>query len=477
MPVAVRSDVPLYEQVADKIARQIERGALRPGERVPSVRQLKVKLGVSLSTVLQAYLTLEGKGLIEARPQSGYYVRLTPMEFPAEPNISTPRLTATAVDVGELALQVHESNVNPNIIPLGAACPSKELLPTKKLNRTLRAVSRRPEGETNRYESTAGNIELRRQIARRSLDLGCNFTPDEIVVTAGCTEAMNICLRAVTKPGDTVVVESPTYFGLLQILEALGLKALEVATDPRTGICPDALEAALRKQRVAAVFLQPNFQNPLGCTIPEKYKIAILRILSKRGIPLIEDDIYGDVGFESRPKTMKALDQDGSVLLCSSFSKTLSPGFRIGWAVPGRYLQEVRRLKLTNSISTATLPQMAIAEMLSSGGYDHFLRKVRRTYGSQMQLMIQAARKYFPEGTKVTRPKGGTVLWVEFPPQIDALELYQRALQKNISIVPGPLFSPKRQFRQCIRLNCGNPFTDRIEQAMITLGQIASRMM
>lgn len=468
----------LYEDVASRIAGQIDKGALRPGDRVPSVRKLKATLGVSLSTVLQAYLTLENKGLIEARPQSGFYVRLHPRELPMEPAMSAPSTMATRVDIGELALQVHENNVKPGIVPLGAAAPSTDLLPTKKLYSILRAVTRRQGKEGDRYETSAGNLELRRQIARRSLDQGCNLTPDEIVVTVGCSEALNLCLRAVTKPGDTVAVESPTYFGFLQILEALNLKAVEIPTDPRNGICPESLETAIRKKRIAALLIQGSFQNPLGACIPEQNKKALVQLLANQKVPLIEDDIYGDLFFEgARPKTLKAFDRTGNVLLCSSFSKTLSPGFRIGWTVPGRFLPQVRRLKLTNSISTASLPQLAIAEMLSTGGYDHFLRRARKMYEAQMQMMIRSARRYFPEGTRVTRPKGGTVLWVEFPEGVDSLELYQRALQKNISIVPGPLFSPKRQFNQCIRLNCGNPWSEKIEEAMITLGQIAGRML
>lgn len=466
----------LYEEVASRIAGQIDRGVLKPGDRLPSVRRLKTNLRVSLATVLQAYSTLENKGLIEARPQSGYYVRLHQRELPQEPAISAPSAAATRVDIADLALQVHELNLDPRVVPLGAATPSPDLLPTKKLYSILRAVTRRDEVESNRYEPASGNVELRRQIARRSTDYGCQFNPDEILVTSGCSEALNLSLRAVTKPGDTVAVESPTYFGFLQMLETLNLKAVEVATDPGQGICVDALESQIRKSRVAVVVLQGNFQNPLGASIPEDKKRHIVRLLAQTEIPLIEDDIYGDLffGFE-RPKAMKSFDRDGNVLLCSSFSKTLSPGFRIGWSVPGRYHAQVRRLKLTNSISTATLPQLTIAEMLSSGGYDRYLRRARQTYQVQMQIMTQAVKKYFPRGTKVTRPGGGTVLWVEFPQGVDSLELYRKALQRNISIVPGPLFSPKRQFGQCIRLNCAHPWSDRMEDAMATIGQLAAR--
>ena len=468
----------LYEQVAEKIAKQIDKGTLKPGERVPSVRKLNAQLGVSVSTVLQSYFLLEDKGLIESRPQSGFYVRLRPRELPPEPKMSSPSSSATKVDIAELALEVHEALMDPGIIPLGGATPGDDLLPTRKLYRLLGSVARKHEALSNRYDSPQGNLELRRQIARRSIDWGGSVSPEEVVTTVGCTEALNLCLRAVTRPGDTVVVESPVYFGFLQILEGLNLKALEIPTHPREGICLDALELALGKHKVAAVFISANFQNPLGSCMPEKNKKIVVDMLAERAIPLLEDDVYGDLYFErTRPKALKAFDRDGTVLLCSSFSKTLSPGFRIGWTVPGKYLNQVRRLKLTNSISTATLPQMAIAEMLGSGGYDHYLRRIRKAYASQVQMMTQAVRKYFPEGTKTTRPLGGTMLWVEFPQGIDSIELYRKALEKRISIVPGPLFSPKRQYTQCIRLNCGHLWSEEIEEAMITLGHMTMKML
>ncbi len=467
----------LYEQVADDIARLIEKGTFRPGERVPSVRKLNVKMGVSMSTVLQAYVLLEDRGLIEARPQSGYYVRLHPRELPPEPRTSKPPLAACNVDVSMLAAEVHEAAMNPDNVPLGAATGSPELLPSHKLNRLLALIARRSVLTTNLYDSPQGNRELRHQIARRSLDWGCHLTSEEIVTTFGCTEALNLCLRAVTKPGDTVAVESPIYFGFLQMLESLQLKALEIPTHPRDGMSLEALERMLRRKKIAACFVSANFQNPLGGCMPDKNKKALVEMLSRRSIPLLEDDVFGDLYFGAdRPKAVKAFDRNGWVLLCSSFSKTISPGFRVGWTAPGRFLDQVRRLKLTNSISTATLPQMAIAEMMLNGGYERHLRHLRKIYAGQVQFMSQALCKYFPEGTKITRPMGGHVLWVEMPKSVDSLELYRRALEKNISVVPGPLFSPKRHFRNFIRLNCGYPWSERIERALITLGQIAAKM-
>jgi DNA-binding transcriptional MocR family regulator len=255
------------------------------------------------------------------------------------------------------------------------------------------------------------------------------------------------------------------------------LRALEIPTHPREGMSLEGLEQAVRRQKIAACFVAANFQNPLGGCMPDRNKKDLVDILSRRDIPLIEDDVYGDLHFgPERPHAVKAFDKHDSVLLCSSFSKTISPGFRVGWTAPGRFLEQVRRLKLTNSISTATLLQMTIAEMLHNGGYDRYLRSLRKTYAKQVQLMSQGICKYFPEGTKITRPMGGHVLWVELPKTVDSLELYRRAVEKSISVVPGPLFSSKQHYRNFIRLNCGYPWTERIERALITLGQIAAKL-
>jgi DNA-binding transcriptional MocR family regulator len=466
----------LYEQMADKLATMIAQGTLRPGDRVPSVRGLSKKQGVSVSTVLQAYMVLENRGLIEARPQSGFYVRHRFRALPAEPAKTAPSATASRVSVNELVTEFLRAVRDPQIVSLGAGCASAELFPTEKLNRVMASVARRSGAAGNQYDFAAGNPELRREVARRSLDWGCALSSEDIITTCGCMEALNLCLRAVAKPGDTVAVESPTFFGVLQMIGSLGMKALELPTYPRHGVCLDETEAALRRHKVAAVLLTPNYQNPLGACMPDEKKTRLIEILGRREIPLIEDDLFGDLPHEgNRPKVAKAFDKKGLVLLCSSYSKTLCPGYRVGWTAPGRFRDEVERLKFTNTIASPVLPQLAVAEFLRNGGYDHYLRRVRRSFAHQVRVMIDAVTKYFPEGTKVTRPTGGFLLWVEFPKWVDSLRLYRVALNRKISITPGPLFSPKQGYRNFIRLSCGQVWSDEIEQAVITLGKLAEK--
>jgi DNA-binding transcriptional MocR family regulator len=466
----------LYEQVVDRIAGLIGRGTLRPGERIPSIRRLSTQLGVSVSTVLQAYFLLEDRGFIEARPQSGFYVRLRLRELPPEPKPSNPQPSATRVGVADLVAKVLQAAGNADIFPLGAAVPSPDLLPTNQLNRFMAWVARHQGLQGVSYDFPPGNESLRRQVARRSLDWGCSLSPDDIVTTCGAMEALNLCLRAVAKPGDTIAIESPTFYGILQAIESLGMKALEIPTHPREGIDLEALGRALKKNKVKACLLVPNFNNPLGCCMSDKNKKQLVEMMNRREIPLIEDDIYGDIYFGAvRPKVAKALDKEGMVLLCSSFSKTIAPGYRVGWTAPGRFKLQVEHLKSMNTIATATLPQMAVARFLESGGYDRYLRKLRKALASQVQRVTLAISQHFPEGTRVTRPAGGFVLWVELPKTIDSLELYRKALQEKISIIPGPVFSAKQKYQNFIRLSCGQPWSERFGQALIAVGRLAGK--
>jgi DNA-binding transcriptional MocR family regulator len=465
----------LHQQVALRISELIERGTLRPGERVPSVRKCSEQEGVSITTITQAYRMLEDRGLIEARPQSGYYVRVQRRLGALEPERSKPVARAVNVSVSELVMQVIRAARDPKLLRLGATLPNMEVFPVREFNRAMASVGRRAPLASNSYASPQGHEGLRVQIARRAMEAGCTLAPDDIIITVGATEALNLCLRAVAGPGDVIAIESPTFFGILQIIESLGMRVCEIPTDPREGICLDDLAERLRTCRIKACVFTPNFSNPLGSCMPKEKKRELVRLLSSRGIPLIEDDIYGNLGFEpGRPTAAKAFDRDGWVMLCDSFTKTLSPGARVGWVAPGRFRAKVEYLKFVNTSATASLPQMALAEFLQSGGYDHHLRKLRRFYANQMQRMIEAVSRYFPAGTRVTRPAGGMCLWVELPEQVVALAVYHRALAAGIGVAPGPIFSAKRQFGNFVRLNCGNPWSEQIEAAIRTLGQIAA---
>ncbi|MEM7065530.1 MAG: PLP-dependent aminotransferase family protein [Cyanobacteria bacterium P01_B01_bin.77] len=476
-PLITATDQTLYEQVADRIQSLIREGTLAPGDRLPSVRKLKQQLSVSMSTVLEAYRLLEDRGIITARPQSGYYVKSTALALPEEPLQSAPPLQVRPVDIS-LMLRLLRMAQSPEVIQLGAAVPGVQHFPLNALNRLVGQVMRADPMAVHSYNIVPGCEPLRREVAKRMLNAGCSVAPDQIIATAGTTEAYYLALRTVTQPGDTVVIESPSYYAVLEAMNSLGLNALELPTHPRDGISLSALESAFKDQSVAACFLVSNFSNPIGSCMADDKKKKLVDLLNQYDVPLIEDDVYGDLNFEGeRPKAIKAFDTEGRVIYCSSVSKTLSPGLRVGWCIPGRYYQQIEHLKVVVSHMTATAPQLAVAAFFANGGYDRHLRQLRRAYQQQMNQMFQAILNYFPAETRVTQPVGGHILWVEITGGFDALELFEEAIQHHISIAPGPMFSASNGYQNCFRLNTGLPWSDDIEQAMKTLGELAKKQL
>jgi DNA-binding transcriptional MocR family regulator len=467
-----KNEIFRYEQIANDVIKLIDQGTYRPGERIPSVRQMSQQQGASVSSVLQAYLQLENRGLIEARPQSGYYVRSASGDDFPEPEISSPGLDPTNVNLHDLMMMAMRDSNNINLVQLGAAMPNLELLPTERINRILASLARSANPGTHRYELPPGLEDLRVQIAKRAVLSGCQLSPNDIVITSGGVEGIHLCLYAVCNPGDIVAIESPMYFGSLQLLEVHGLRALEIPTNPREGISLEALQFAIEHNPIKAVLTISNFNNPLGSCMPDEKKKGLVELLARYDIPLIDNDVSGEIYFtEKRPMVTSAFDQKGLVMLCSSFSKDISPSLRVGWVAPGRFKNTFEWLKFTTSAATATLPQMAIAQFLESGGYDHQLRRIRREYASNVALLSQAVTHSFPSGTRVTRPSGGFVLWVQLPETVDSLELYALALKNNITITPGYLFSPTNQFSNFIRLNAA-AWTYPIERAVRRLGEL-----
>lgn len=476
-PIAKSSGKNLYEQVANSIQALIAEGTLQLGDRLPSVRKLHQQMSVSISTVLEAYRVLEDRGYIEVRPQSGYYVKQTLTQAPAEPNPSAPSKQPCRVDAS-LAMRINLHLQNPNIIKLGAAAPAMELLPLSTLNRLMGQVMRSQPELCHSYGYISGCEPLRHEIARRLMDAGCSVTPNQMIITNGTTEAVYLSLRAITQPGDTVAIESPTYYGFLEMFQSLQLQALELPTHPRDGLSLEHLENVLQQKKVSACVLVSNFSNPLGSCMSDEKKQQLAQLVGKYQVPLVEDDIYGELYFAGeRPKAIKAFDEWGLVLYCASFSKTLSPSFRVGWVVPGRYQGRIEQLKLLVNKETAAAPQLAIAAFLANGGYDRHLRHLRRAYHTHSVRMKKAISDYFPGETKVTRPTGGHVLWVELPPEFDSMQLYKDACLHNISIAPGLMFSPSGGHRNCFRLNCGLPWSLEIEAAMEKLGYLIKRQL
>jgi DNA-binding transcriptional MocR family regulator len=464
-----------YQDVAHFITTLVDNGTLPLGSRAPSLRQICRQHRISLSTALQAYRLLEDHGVLEARPQSGYYVARGRASSLKTPAISRPSAKPTTVALAGLRLDLLEYARDPTLVPLGSALPGAELLAAGRLDRFLARAARVKGLENNTYATPKGDPQLRQEIARRAIRWGQAIAPEDIVVTCGCTEALTLALMAVANPGDTIAIESPTYFGFLRSIEAQNLKALELPTDAATGIDLAALAQALKSRRIAACLFSSSFNNPLGCTMPDAKKLAVLDLLARHKVPLIEDDIYGDIHFGTeRPRPFMALDRSGGTIYCSSFSKTVAPGYRIGWIAPGRRIQKVLERKSALTLTSPALTQVALADFLSSGGYDSHLRRIRRAFQHNIAHMMRTIEKTFPAGTKVTWPAGGFVLWVELRRPLKSLELFHKALEKGICFVPGDVFSASGRYHNCLRISCGHPWNARIERGIATLGALAS---
>lgn len=465
-----------YTLVGKHVIEMVESGALKPGDRVPSLRQMSNRMRVSITTVNQAYVELESQGIIESRPKSGFFVRDAfkglPVPPPCEP--CTP-IEPRELNRSDLIRTVRELLGRPDILPFGVASPHASLLPAKDLSRIMASVLKEDPNRFITYETVAGNAELRRQIAFRCIDAGATVLPDEVIITTGAMEAISIAVRCLARPGDVVAIQSPAFYCFMQMLDTMGLRVIELPSRPEGGISPSDLAEAVQQYDVKACILNPNFNNPDGSIMSDEAKEEVVRILEARSIPLIEDDVSGDLHFGPvRPHVCKKFDRKGMVMHCSSFSKTIAPGYRVGWLIPGKFYEKALTVKVDTTVCTATPSQVAIAEFLRSGKYDRHLKRLRSAVEKQMQTLKMAICRYFPSETKVTRPTGGVALWIELPEHIDSREYFFRAKANSIGIVPGLICSTFDKYRHFIRLTCSGIWNREIEKGVETLGRLAS---
>ena len=427
--------------------------------------------------MLRVYASLESRGLIEARLRSGYFVRARPMARHEEPAPTRPARGSAPVDVSKLVFELLDETRLRDMVPFGSAFPSPELFPFAALMRAAGAAARRLDPWSSVQDLPPGNAELRRLLAQRYQSHGCHIDPDEIIVTSGALEAINLCLQAVTQAGDAVAVESPAFYATLQAIERLRLRAVQIPTHARTGLEVGALARALESGRIRACVAMSNFQNPLGSLMEDAQKRELVKLLKRHQVPLVEDDVYVELHHGAqRPQPLKHFDQDGWVLHCGSLAKCLAPGFRIGWAAPGRFRERVQQLKAMTSIASPSLNQAALASYFRGHSFDRHLRTLRPKLAWQLQCLTQSIAESFPPGCRVTRPQGGYLLWVELPERVEALELHARAQREHISLAPGPLFSAQRDYRHCIRLNFGHPWSERSAAGIRRVGELVREL-
>lgn len=465
-----------YQDLSSQVIALIRSGALRCGDRAPSVRQFARDRGASAGTVIHAYDLLQAHGYLRPRARSGFYVSDAWRSTDQHQSSSSPSRRPARVDVSDLVFEVLEAMRSPELVPLGSAFPGPDLFPLKRLANLIGPSTRALNNLRMLEDLPPGNLRLRRQIARRYLAAGARVLPEEIVVTSGAMEALNLAVQVVSEPGDILLIESPSFYGCLQAIESLGRRALEVPTHPVTGVDVAEVEKLLDRHTVRACWFMTTFQNPLGATMPDAARARLVELLGARGIPLIEDNVYADLYLgEHRPRSAKSFDRHGLVLDCGSFSKSLAPGYRLGWVAAGKFAQSLARRKIMSSVATSVPVQAVIGDYLAQGAYERHLRELRRALTRRRDQFLEAMERHMPAGVKWNRPAGGYLLWAELPHGVDAIELHQVALARGISLAPGPIFSAGHAFRHAIRLNYGHPWGARPEAALRTLGSLIAK--
>lgn len=465
----------LYLRVAESLEKQIRKGTYPTGSKMPGLRTLCAERGISLGTATMAYLELESRSLIASRPRSGYYVTWTIQPAHKLPFATQPLLTSRSEDTRRI-IDTILANASRAKLFLSSGVPAVELLPLARLNKAMvQAIRNLPDSGVG-YERQ-GNRKLKEQIARRSHQWNGSLAADDIITTAGCMDALTFCMQSVTRPGEAIGVESPLYFGILQLAQNIGLRVVELPMHPVTGVDPGAVEKAMKTKQISACLLVSNFSNPIGSCMPTEHKRALAAMAEKYNVPVIEDDLYGDLYFgKQRPLTIKTFDEAGMVLYCGSFSKTLAAGYRVGWAAPGRFFERVNRTKNYHSIACNTLAHAAVADFLENGRYEQHLRSLRLSlYRNSLQLQ-RCIAAYFPEDSRVSRPQGGFHLWVELNKNLDVVALYNQAIAQRISFSPGRLYTLRDQYNHCLRLSSGFYWSEKYERALKTLGLLAKKL-
>ncbi|WP_416307410.1 PLP-dependent aminotransferase family protein [Neptunicella sp. SCSIO 80796] len=467
-----------YQKLVGQLVKQIEQGTYAPGQKLPGIRKLSNVSDTSISTVITAYQTLEQMGYVEAKPRSGYVVK-NKKQLPATDKLSFKGISApTLVKTQEVALELAGRASVDGIVKFGEAIPASQYFPFHDIQRAIKRVAKTYGQSAIKYEKTLGSEQLRTIISRRMADHGTFVSPDDILITNGTQEAVMLSLRLVTSPGDVIAVESPTFYGLLQIIYSLGLKVIEIPTYPKTGMCLKSLKHALQKWKVKACLCIPNFSNPSGTLMPDIQKMELISLLQSHQVPLIEDDNYGDLTFsERRPSSCLGLSNGSDIFYCGGFSKTISPDLRIGWVTNPLYTKQLAYHKFVTNLSTSAFPQLVIADVLSNGHYDRHLRRIRSEYKDCLEKMLHAVERYFPDNTRIVKPDGGFMVWAELPVQIDTMQLLADVIKNGISIAPGVAFSASGKYTNFIRLSYACNWNSATERALEYIGNAAKNLL
>lgn len=462
----------LYQQLERDFHQQIDSGQLSPGERMPSVRELCRAKGISKSTVLAAYAHLEAQGMIEARSRSGYFVCATDSPELKLPATSQPKVRPTPVSADQVLLDIMERGAAFDLMP-----HAKGNDESPALRRSLARAQRLQDSHQQLYyDEPQGSPELRHQLAQRIAHGGANVNAEAITITHGCQHALLIALMATTQPGDVVAVESPGFYGTFQLLETLGLKALELPCSASEGLSPEALELATQHWNIKALVVSPCFATPTGASMPEAHKLHILSLAEKHEFVIVEDDIYGEIYFDlQRPRSLYSYDTNGSVILCSSFSKGLSRDLRVGWIVSSRYTDAIKKLKLVTALASSQTVQKGVSDFLSDGGLEKHMRQQRLKLRQQYHQLTQLLNQHIPDVVSCSQPNGGLSLWLELPKSVDTLKLYSHAQEQGLILTPGRLFTAQERYFNFLRMSFVHPWTPERQHAVKHLGELITK--
>ena len=471
------ASTPRYLQIAGQLSQAIRQGTLSHGEKLPSVRMLARQYGVAQTTVVQAYHWLEDARQITARPRSGFFVAPRAVQLP-EPKIARPMRHPRAVSLDWLGQRVLGREQPEGMVSFSSGTPGIDLLNPDRVRRAVTRSVQKHRHLLCTYPGSDGHEEARRALARYAVGLGCSLDPERILITGGCMDSVALCLRAVTKPGDVVALESPTHFSFLEVLQALQLKALEIPCHPRHGISLEALQLALDTQPVKALLLVPTLSNPLGSCMPQAERKRLVQLAVEHDLPVIEDAIYADLAEgDAMRRSLKSYDSTGQVMLCHSFSKTLAPGLRLGWLEAGRWTGKLRHIKEMQAGGQSAVLELALADLISQAGHHAAMRQLRASIAARVEQARQVSAQSFPAGTRVSDPPGGLLLWLELPAPLDAAALHQACLAQQILMAPGALFGAAGRFKQGMRLGLGGDWTPQHLQALRQMGTIACSML
>jgi len=462
----------LYLQVMQLIRELSEQGTLLPGEKLPSLRKMADKLKVSIPTVKLAYQSLEAQGLVEAREKSGYFLKSSATQLARPKRVKLSR-EPVAVNMQVLIEQVYDAIHQAGVVPFGIANPVAAAPTDKMLSRTMRRVMSIAGSRAINYGAIDGFAPLKKQLIHRYLDFGIGVDPQELVITNGAQEALAIALKCVAKAGDVIAIESPCYFGIIELIESLGLKALEIPLCPDDGIWLDDLSQALQDHDIKACVFSTSINNPVGSFMPDLKRKDLVALLESHNVVLIEDDVYGDLHFTAQRGTpAQAYSTKGLVLTCASFSKTAAPSYRVGWLIAGKFAAQARRYKRALSCSTSLINQWTLYEFVQSGEYERNLKLLKQRLRNNKERMIWCLQRAFPSTARISDPQGGCVIWIDLGSGYDSVKLFQLALENGISITPGYIFSATNKYRSCIRLSYGLPWSEKLEQAINRLGEL-----